>query len=86
MLTLLQRVWVYSITTKSDIAREYADEIAEAASRKFVTTEIVPGRNIHGRLWKLTPEGTDFLFAHAHVIADEEVANYVASFVEPQQG
>lgn len=80
LLVLLQRVWTYSITTKADLSRAYADEIAEGASRGFLTTEVVPGRMIHGRLWKLTPTGTTFLFDNAHVIADEEVANYVESF------
>lgn len=81
LLCLLQRVWTYAFTTKSDLARAYADEIAEASSRGFLTTAVVPGRSIHGRLWKVTPTGLAYLFANANTIADEEVANYVESFV-----
>lgn len=82
LLCLLQRVWTYAFTTKSDLARAYADEIAEAASRGFLTTSVVPGRDIHGRLWKLTPGGLQYLYDHAGSIADEEVANYVESFCD----
>lgn len=82
LLCLLQRVWTYSFTTKADLARAYADEIAEAASRGFITTAVVPGRPIHGRLWKVTPTGLQHLWANAQAIADEEVRNYVASFCE----
>lgn len=82
LLVLLQRVWTYPITTKADLSREYADEIAEASSLGFLTTAIIPGRALHGRLWKMTPEGLLYLFENANVIADDEVANYVASFCE----
>lgn len=80
LLCLLQRVWTFQFTTKSDLARAYADEIAEASSRRFLTTAIVPGRPIHGRLWKITPEGLSHLFANASMIAEEEVTNYVESY------
>jgi hypothetical protein len=82
LLCLLQRVWTYAVTTKSDLARAYADEIAEATSRGFLTTVIVPGQRYHGRLWKITPGGLSFLWAKAALIAEEEVANYVESFCE----
>lgn len=81
LLYVLQRIWTYAITTKSDLVREYADEVAEAAGRNFITTKVIPCRDLHGRLWKLTPEGTQFLFDNADVIADEEVANYVESII-----
>jgi hypothetical protein len=83
LLCLLQRVWTYAFTTKSDLARAYADEIAEGASRGFLTTSVVPGRPIHGRLWKVTPSGLQHLFDNAGTIADEEVANYVESYCPP---
>jgi hypothetical protein len=82
LLRLLQRVWTYSFTTKSDLAREWADEIAEGASRGFLTTAVVPGRPIHGRLWKVTAQGLTHLFAQADAIADEEVRNYAQSFCQ----
>lgn len=70
---VLQRLWTYSITTKSDEARSYADEIAEASSRGFITTSVIPGGTIYGRLWKLTPDGLAFLYANAEVLVKEEV-------------
>jgi hypothetical protein len=75
----LQRVWTYVVTTKSDDAREFADEIAEGSSRGFLTTQVVPGGNVHGRIWKPTPRGLRFLFAHAHLLSDEEV-RYAESY------
>lgn len=80
LLQLLQRVWTYAITTKSDYARDYADEIAEAASRRFLTTAVVPGGAIHGRLWKITPAGLNHLWEHAQRIAEEEVAKYAEAY------
>lgn len=75
LVHLLHRLWTYSITTKSDDARAFADEIAEAASRKLITTAVVPSpeAKIFGRLWKLTPEGTALLFANHALLTDEEV-------------
>lgn len=82
LLCLLQRVWTYAFTTKSDLARVYADEIAEGSSRGFLTTSVVPSREIYGRLWKVTPTGLTWLYDNAHRIAEEEVTNYVESFIE----
>lgn len=80
LLSLLQRVWTYPITTKSDVARECADEIAQAASHGYITTVIVPTHTLTGRIWKITPDGLAYLYANAAIIATDEVENYVASF------
>lgn len=72
-MALLQKLWTYSVTTKSDDARVYADEVAEAASRGFITTAIIPKGEFYGRLWKLTNTGTDFLFAKSEYLEQEEV-------------
>lgn len=76
LLELLQRVWTYAFTTKSDTARDYADEVAEAASRGFLTTQVVPGKDVFGRVWKITCEGLQWLGDNASSIADREVDNY----------
>lgn len=72
---VLQRLWAYPITTKSDDARVFADEIAEAASRKLITTAVVPpaSARIYGRIWKVTPRGLAFLFRNAALLITEEV-------------
>lgn len=73
LLVVLQHIHSYSFTTKGDVARQWADEIAEAASRGFLTTAVTPGSELYGRLWKLTPEGTAFLFAHGPELKAEEL-------------
>lgn len=74
LVQLLHRLWTYSTTTRSDLARDYADEIAEAAGRGFITTAITPGGAVYGRLWKLTPAGTLFLYDNAGSLVDQEAA------------
>lgn len=84
MLHLLQRVWTYAFTTKSDTAREYADEIAEASSKGYLTTLVTPwpdrhrqvAEGVYGRLWKLTPTGLEYLFNNGDLIAPEEAHAY----------
>lgn len=76
LVRVLHRLWTYSFTTKSDEARVFADEIAEAASRGFITTEVVPFGALHGRLWKLTPDGVDFLYLNTALIAHEQEEAY----------
>lgn len=43
------------IWTKSNLARTHADEIAQAASRGWLTTQTAPHE--YGRLWLLTTAG-----------------------------
>lgn len=73
LVHLLQRIWTYSVTTKSDDARTFADEIAEASSRGFITTSVTPQTTLYGKLWKITPDGMVFLFKNASLLTDEEV-------------
>ncbi len=86
LLCLLQRVWTSGYTTKSDFARDWADEIAEAASRGHLTTLVAFQPNtrtcIYGRLWKVTPSGLAFLSLRGHVIADKEVKAYVEEYTK----
>lgn len=72
LVRVLHRLWTYSLTTKSNEARDFADEIAEAASRQLITTAIVPKGLTYGRLWKLTPQGVSLLFDRAEALSDEE--------------
>jgi hypothetical protein len=85
LVSALQHMWTYSTTTRSNLAREYGDTIAEAASRGFITTEVVPGGGLFGRLWKITPTGLQFLWAHAHLIEDTEENDYVQRHTVPEQ-
>ena len=82
LVQVLLRLWTYSLTTKSDEARYFADEIAECASRGFITTAVAPHGSLHGRLWKLTPEGLVFLYTTAALdpeIVEEAYAEHRAS-------
>lgn len=73
LVHLMQRVWTYEVTSKSDDARGYADEIAEASSRGYLTTQVVPHGTVWGRIWKVTPKGLTFLFHNSSLLTDEEV-------------
>lgn len=70
VMVLLQHVWLHAPTTKADHVRSMADEVAECASRGFITTQIIPGRHGWGRIWKITPTGCAYLFENAARIAD----------------
>lgn len=72
LLEVLYRVWSGQITTKSDLARHYADEVAEAASRGWITTEIVrPMESDYGRQWRITSQGVTAL----HVAQKKDTKN-----------
>lgn len=77
LLRLLQRVHTYSPTTKSDRAREYADEIAGACSMGFITTLVVPGGSLHGHRWKMTVLGMSYLEHWAEDIEPEEERKFL---------
>lgn len=92
LLGLLQRVWTYAITTKSDYAREYADEIAQGASAGLLTTAVTypptawacdrdPDQFAYGRLWKITLEGLAYLQRNEHMIAAEEIDKYTREYI-----
>lgn len=80
LVLVLQHLWTYAMTTKSDFARLYADAVAEAASRGYITTSVVPNGKVFGRLWKPTAAGTQFLFDHAELIQETQEADYVAHY------
>lgn len=85
LLHLCQRVWTYAVTTKSDLARDYADEVAEGASRGFLTTLVAFGSDVYGRLWKVTEAGVAFLRINGDRIAADEVENYGESICSPNE-
>ena len=56
---LLEDTWQTPFTTKSNTAREYADEIALAASLGYLTTQ--KSTVLFGRTWLITALGLDTL-------------------------
>jgi hypothetical protein len=57
--TVLQRAWINPPYIKGNFVREYAQEIAVAASMGLITTRI--SDDTFGRQWFITPNGlTDF--------------------------
>lgn len=78
LLSLLQHIHTYAFTTKANLTRDHADVVAEASSRGFITTEVVPGSAFYGRLWKITPRGLYHLVSGAHLIQAQELAAYLA--------
>lgn len=73
LLTLLQHIHTYAFTTKSDLARQHADMIAEAASKGLISTAIIPGSSHMGHIWKITTKGLTLLTACHKVIEEQEL-------------
>ena len=78
ILTFLQHVHTYPTAIQSDLARTDAHLVAEAASRGYITTQVVPGAYEYGRYWKITGNGLLFLNMGASLIKDQELAAYNA--------
>lgn len=51
-------------TTKSDVARAYATEVALAASLGLITT-VLPGETAFTNKWRVTPKGLALLYGAA---------------------
>jgi hypothetical protein len=56
---VLTVAWTSPFSTKSNFAREFADEIAMAASLGWITSQGADRR--FGRCWYVTPEGLAIL-------------------------
>jgi hypothetical protein len=78
LLTLLQHIHTYPTAIQSDLSRGCAQEIAEAASRGYISTLVIPGERTYGRVWKITHTGIMFLTNNAACIAKDELAAYNA--------
>lgn len=76
LLTVLQHIHTYAFTTKSDLARQHADIIAEAASKGLISTAIVPGSAHCGHIWKITTKGLTLLTGCYGVIEEQELRAY----------
>lgn len=58
---VLCQIWTRPITTKSDKAREWADVLAWATQRGYVSTEVAPYTMEYGNLYKVTHNGLLFI-------------------------
>lgn len=56
---VLKRAWLVGFRTKSNFAREFADEVAIAASLGLISTKI--GRDQFDKTWHITRKGMDYL-------------------------
>lgn len=56
---VLKKAWLQGFRTKSNFAREYADEVAVAASLGLISTKI--GKDKFDRTWHITRKGLDFI-------------------------
>lgn len=59
---VVYRVWSLPTTLKSDYARSNAETLAWATSRGYVTTEVCPYTRDYGNIFKVTPQGLQFLW------------------------
>lgn len=62
VLLVVSQAWSEGFTTKSNIARDNADAIAESASRGLITTQSWNGEWL--KRWQITPKGCRLLFKH----------------------
>lgn len=56
---VLKRAWLIGFRTKSNFAREFADEVAIAASLGLISTKI--GKEQFDKTWHITRKGMDYL-------------------------
>lgn len=56
---VLKRAWLVGFRTKSNFAREYADEVAIAASLGLISTKI--GKDQFDKTWHITRKGLDYI-------------------------
>lgn len=56
---VLRKAWLGGFMTKSNFAREFANEIAIAASLGLITTKV--GKDQFDRTWRITRKGLDHL-------------------------
>jgi hypothetical protein len=68
---VLHLAWSQPFSTKSDFARAYADEIAEAACRGLITTRTEAGE--WGRYWRITPAGAAIICPELPPMEEEHV-------------
>ncbi len=68
---VLCTAWGAPFSTKSDTARLYADEIAEAACRGLLTVRATTGE--WGRVWRITPLGVTMIFPDASLPSRENL-------------
>lgn len=56
---VLKRAWLIGFRTKSNFAREFADEVAIAASLGLISTKI--GKEKFDKTWHITRKGLDYI-------------------------
>lgn len=59
VIVVLKRAWLVGFRTKSNFAREFADEVAIAASLGLISTKI--GKDQFDKTWHITRKGMDYL-------------------------
>lgn len=73
LVECLDVIWSNTPKTKSDFAREYANEIAELCSGGCITTKLSPTPAAeYGTTWKVTPNGLRMLYLLAPVLLGQE--------------
>lgn len=61
-LNTLYALYLAPRTVQSDFARQWAEQLAALASQGLITTK--EGKELYGRLWRITPPGQNQLIAH----------------------
>ena len=61
VLSVIAQAWSEGFTTRSDFARQHAEQVAVAACRGLITTKD-PVSGDWQRKWRVTPKGAEYLF------------------------
>jgi len=68
VFSVVQKARVQPFTTKSDFAREFANEVALCASEGFITTQV--DDSSFTNIWMVTHEGLSFMEGLSDVLGD----------------
>lgn len=56
---VVRKSWLQPFRTKSNYSRQYANEVAVAASLGLITVRI--GKDSYDRMWRVTRKGLDYI-------------------------
>ena len=65
-IDIIRAAWEGGFTTKSDLARTRADEVAVCACKGFITTQV--NSKEFGSVWRPTPAGLRELFIYEGIL------------------